>query len=116
MSARRSLTRLLEQIKVDREAIAEFCRRHGIRSLSLYGSVTGDDFGPASDVDVLAEFRSDRKPGLAFFDMESELSELMQWGVDLNTPAFLHPNIREKVKRDAVAVYSLERISAETEE
>ncbi len=33
---------------------ARFCRRHHIRKLSLFGSVLRDDFGPESDVDVLA--------------------------------------------------------------
>ena len=33
--------------------IAEFCERHHIERLSLFGSVIRDDFGPESDVDVL---------------------------------------------------------------
>ena len=33
--------------------IAEFCRRHGIQRLELFGSALRDDFGPASDVDVM---------------------------------------------------------------
>jgi hypothetical protein len=44
-------------IRIDREAIAAFCRARGIRKLSLFGSVLRHDFDPArSDVDVLAEF------------------------------------------------------------
>jgi uncharacterized protein len=46
-------------ISVDREAIADFCRRHHIRKLSLFGSVLRDDFRPDSDVDVLIEFEPD---------------------------------------------------------
>jgi len=43
-------------IPIDRERIAEFCRAHGIRKLSLFGSVLRDDFDPArSDVDALGE-------------------------------------------------------------
>jgi len=43
-------------IQLDREKIAAFCRAHGIRKLSLFGSVLRDDFDPArSDVDLLAE-------------------------------------------------------------
>jgi len=38
-------------IQIDREKIAEFCRTHGIRRLSLFGSVLRNDFDPArSDV------------------------------------------------------------------
>ncbi len=51
-------------VTVPQEQIAEFCRRHGIRRLSLFGSVLRDDFGPDSDVDVLVEFRPGAKRGL----------------------------------------------------
>ena len=57
-------------IEVDRERIAEFCRRHHIRRLALFGSVLRDDFTPDSDVDVLVEFEPEHVPGLAFFGME----------------------------------------------
>lgn len=36
--------------------IADFCRRHGIARLSLFGIVLREDFSPSSDVDVLVEF------------------------------------------------------------
>ncbi|UCG44498.1 MAG: nucleotidyltransferase domain-containing protein, partial [candidate division WOR-3 bacterium] len=44
------------RVEVDQERIAEFCRRHHIRRLSLFGSVLRDDFGPESDIDALVEF------------------------------------------------------------
>ena len=45
-----------QPITVAKDAIADFCRRHHIRKLSLFGSVLRDDFRPDSDVDVLVEF------------------------------------------------------------
>ena len=50
-------------IAIDRQPIAEFCRRHNIRKLALFGSVLRDDFGPDSDVDVLVEFEEGHVPG-----------------------------------------------------
>ena len=44
------------KISIPKERIAEFCRKHYIRKLALFGSVLRDDFGPKSDVDVLVEF------------------------------------------------------------
>jgi predicted nucleotidyltransferase len=44
------------RIDVPQEKIAEFCRRHRIKRLSLFGSVLRDDFTDESDVDVLVEF------------------------------------------------------------
>ena len=51
-------------IELDRTHIAGFCRRHGIRRLSLFGSVLTKRFGPDSDLDVLVEFEPDTRIGL----------------------------------------------------
>ena len=53
-------------VEIPQEKIAELCRRHHIRKLSLFGSVLRDDFAPDSDVDVLVEFEPEHVPGLAF--------------------------------------------------
>lgn len=92
-------------IEVSPEVIADFCRRHHIRRLALYGSVLRDDFTPHSDVDVLVEFEPGKTPGLAFFGMQDELSELLRRKVDLNTPAFLSRYFRDQVLREAKVVY-----------
>ncbi len=91
------------KIAVPREQIAEFCRRHHIRKLSLFGSVLRDDFRPDSDVDVLVEFEPDHIPGLIrFAGMELELSQLLGGRkVDLNTPQFLSPYFRDEVLEEA---------------
>ncbi len=44
------------RITVDRERIADFCRRWRITEFALFGSVLRDDFRPDSDVDVLVSF------------------------------------------------------------
>ncbi|MBZ0252039.1 MAG: nucleotidyltransferase family protein [Candidatus Methylomirabilis sp.] len=93
------------RIPIDREKIAAFCRRHGIRKLSLFGSVLRDDFRPDSDVDVLVEFQPGRTPGLAFFAMERELSEALGRRVDLNTEGFLSRRFREEVVLEAEPLY-----------
>ena len=56
--------------------------------LALFGSALRDDFHSGSDVDVLVEFESGRVPGLEFFAMEDELSDILGRKVDLNTPGF----------------------------
>ncbi|MFB3881950.1 MAG: nucleotidyltransferase family protein [Armatimonadota bacterium] len=94
------------QIDVDRERIAEFCRRHHIRRLAFFGSVLRDDFGPDSDVDVLVEFESGHVPGLAFFRMERELSDILGRKADLNTTGWLGTHFRDEVAREAEVVYA----------
>jgi len=92
-------------IAIDRERIAEFCRRNHIRKLALFGSVLRDDFGPESDVDVLVEFDPNHIPGLAFFGMEEELSEIIGRKVDLSTAGFLSPYFRDEVLKEAQVQY-----------
>jgi hypothetical protein len=93
------------RILVPEEKVAQFCRRHHIRRLALFGSVLREDFGPGSDVDVLVEFEPGHVPGLAFFGMEAELSEILGHRVDLNTPQFLSRYFREEVLAEAEVQY-----------
>jgi predicted nucleotidyltransferase len=92
-------------VEIPREKIAEFCRRHHIRRLALFGSILRNDFRPESDVDVLVEFEAGTKVGLRFFAIERELSELFGRSVDLNTPGFLGKYYREQVLQEAETQY-----------
>ncbi len=93
------------RIEVPREQIAEFCRRHHIRRLAFFGSVLRDDFTPVSDVDVLVEFEPGKTPGLAFFKMQDELSDILGRRVDLNTPNELSKYFRDEVLAEAEPIY-----------
>jgi uncharacterized protein len=95
----------MSRLQIDQEAIADFCRRHHIRKLAFFGSVLRDDFRPESDVDVLVEFEPGHTPGLAFFNMEAELSEILGRKVDLNTPQFLSRYFRDEVQAEAEVQY-----------
>jgi predicted nucleotidyltransferase len=92
-------------INIATDAISEFCRRHHIRRLSLFGSILRDDFDSKSDIDVLVEFEEGRIPGLAFFGMQDELTELVGRKVDLHTPASLSKYIRNNVLAEAEVQY-----------
>ena len=93
------------KISIPKEQIAEFCRKHYIRKLALFGSVLRDDFGPKSDIDVLVEFEPGKTPGLAFFAMQDELSQVLGYPVDLNTSQCLSRYFRDEVLAEAEAVY-----------
>ena len=93
------------RIPIPREAIAAFCKKHHIRKLAFFGSVLRDDFRPDSDVDVLVEFETGHVPGLAFFEMEAELSRILGRKVDLYTPAFLSRYFRDQVLEELEIQY-----------
>ena len=95
----------LSALELPRKRIADFCRRHYVRKLALFGSILRPDFRPDSDIDVLVEFERGHVPGLAFFTMEEELSTLLGRKVDPNTPAGLSPYFRDEVLHEAVTLY-----------
>jgi Predicted nucleotidyltransferases len=97
-----------KQIVFPKDQIAEFCRRHHIRRLAVFGSALREDFGPESDIDFLVEFDSAFIPTL--FDiaaMEKELSELLGRKVDLRTPEDLSRYFRDKVLAEAEVQYAV---------
>lgn len=93
------------RIKVDQEAIADFCRQNHIRKLSLFGSVVRDDFTPQSDVDILVEFEPGKTPGWEFFGLAQQLEEILGRRVDLHTEDGIGSRIRGEVLREAQSVY-----------
>lgn len=95
----------MHELSLPKRKIAEFCRRHHIRRLSLFGSALRKDFRPSSDLDLLVEFKPGHVPGLRFFAIERELSELLGRKVDLHTPASLSPYFRDRVLAEARIQY-----------
>jgi uncharacterized protein len=98
---------MASKITVPQDKIREFCNRHHIRKLALFGSVLRDDFGPESDIDVLVELEPDA--GVGFFelyDMEEELSHLFGGRkVEIMTPLSLSKYFRDSVLRSAEVQY-----------
>ncbi|MCY3729003.1 MAG: nucleotidyltransferase family protein [Nitrospira sp.] len=71
-------------IDIPRDEIASFCKRWQVTELALFGSVLRDDFGPDSDVDVLARFEEEARHTLFDLDrMEEELTTIFGRKVDL---------------------------------
>ena len=95
----------LPHISISQDDLADFCQRHHIRKLAVFGSVLRKDFGPDSDIDVLVEFEAGHIPGFAFFAIQDELSGLLGRAVDLNTSAFLSRHFRQRVQAEAVVLY-----------
>jgi uncharacterized protein len=97
-------------IDVDRERIAEICRRWKITELSLFGSVLRGDFSPESDVDVLVVFESDTDWSFRdLLQMEEELTELFGHEADLVEKRLVEQNrnyiIRKHILRSAEPLY-----------
>lgn len=99
---------MAEALEFDRARLAEICRRHRIRRLSLFGSVLKGQARPDSDVDLLVEFESGGEPGLiGLAGIAAELSVLVGGRpVDLRTAEDLSPYFRNDVLRQAQVAYA----------
>ena len=94
-------------IHIPQAEIAEFCQRHHIQKLSLFGSVLRDDFRSESDIDFLVEFEPGKTPGyFKLVSMEMELSEMLEGRkIDLKTPNELSIYFRGRVMAEALVQY-----------
>jgi predicted nucleotidyltransferase len=92
----------------DPAALASLCQRHGIRRLSLFGSVLKGTDWPGSDVDLLVEFEPGASPGLlGLAAIELEVSDLLGGRrVDLRTAQELSRYFRDEVVRTAQVQYA----------
>jgi predicted nucleotidyltransferase len=96
----------IENLNIDRNALVDFCRRHHVRRLSLFGSVLREDFRPDSDVDVLVEYEPGRAPGWEVVDMEEELGQLFGGRkIDLVNRKYLTPRLRARVLASEVVQF-----------
>ena len=95
------------QIDTKPDKITDFCRKHHIRKLSLFGSVLRDDFSADSDVDVLVEFDPQHVPGLIRLGgMAQDLSDILAGRkVDLLTTEDISDYFRDNVLAAAEVQY-----------
>ena len=93
-----------------REQIAELCRTHHVRTLSVFGSAARDDFDSShSDVDLLVDFDYRASQGYAdnLFSLEQQLVRLLDRDVDLITEKYIRNVLLEKaIDRDKELLYA----------
>lgn len=101
---------MVGHVEVAQSELAGYCRRNGIRRLSVFGSALTERFCEASDVDVLVEFGPDTRAGyLRMASMERELAVFFAGRkIDLRTPGELSRYFRDEVMRIASVQYAAE--------
>ncbi len=100
-----SVDMVAQRFRIPKIRLAEFCRKHHIKRLALFGSVLREDFRSDSDIDVLVEFELGHIPGFGIIDIQNELSQLGGRKVDLRTPGDLSRYFRDHVVKDARVEY-----------
>lgn len=82
--------------------LAALCRQNRVRKLDVFGSAArADDFGAASDIDLLVEYEPGHRPTLAeFLTFKESLSALFGREVDLTMEsAVRNPYVRADIER-----------------
>jgi hypothetical protein len=95
---------------VDPRRLERICKQHHIKRLSLFGSVVRDDFGPASDVDILYEHEAGHRETLgsfvaandAFADLFGRRVDFIQRSLIENSK---NPHRRQSILEDERVVY-----------
>ncbi len=96
-----------KSLNIDEASLAQFCEKHHIRRLALFGSQLKGTAVPESDIDLLVEFDSEHIPGLmGIAEMEIELSELLGHKADLRTAADLSRYFRDEILQMAQVQYA----------
>jgi uncharacterized protein len=94
------------RLPLDPEILAEVCRRHHIRKLSLFGSMLKGAAREDSDIDLLVEFEPAATPSLlTMAAIEIELTDLLGQKVDLRTAEDLSRYFRDEVVHEAEPQY-----------
>lgn len=87
-------------IENNRAEILALAERHGIRDVRVFGSMARGDADDTSDVDLLVSLPSD-KTGLALGALLMDVQDLLQRRVEVLTERGLHPELRDRVLREA---------------
>lgn len=88
--------------------ITTLCRKHGVKSLYVFGSVLTPSFSDKSDVDFLVEFDTDKIPDFFtnYFDLKYALEDTMGRDVDLvEEKAIRNPIFRRTIDRTKTKIY-----------
>ena len=92
----------LDNLRHDqRAAVLDLARRHGARSIRVYGSVARGQATEKSDLDLLVEWEPDRSL-LDVVGLKQDLEDLLGVTVDIGSERGLHWFIRDEVLREAV--------------
>lgn len=95
------------RVELPESAIADICRLHQVKELSLFGSAARGEIKPDSDYDLLVDFLPGARPGLlGVLAMTRELTVLLGRRVDLAVKPALKPLIRPGVVSEARLIYA----------
>lgn len=90
------------------ELIKELCKKYGVESLYVFGSVLTNQFKPDSDIDFLVDFIKSDSKGYAnnYFEFKFSLEEILGREVDLlEQKAIKNPYFLSSINKQKQQIY-----------
>lgn len=100
----------MKLIELNLKRILELCRKHKVKTLSVFGSILTDRFTDTSDVDLLVDFEPQNHDTFDYvtnyFDLRDGLEALLQRRVDLvEEKGVRNPLFKANVERTKQIIY-----------
>ncbi|OPX62192.1 MULTISPECIES: nucleotidyltransferase family protein [unclassified Methanoregula] len=96
-------------IRSRKKQIEAFCKEWNIRELQVFGSVTTNNFGPQSDIDIVVDFpKGSRHTLIQLARMEEDLERIFGRRVDLLTRQAVEQS-RNYIRKKSILA-SLEKV------
>ena len=90
-------------LKDKREEILSLAAKHRAKNVRVFGAVARGTAGPDSDVDFPVDVSRDHSPWFPG-GLVAEFEDLLECRIDMVTENSLHPYLRERVLREAIAL------------
>lgn len=92
-----------ETLRLLREHLPALAAEYDVRFLALFGSMSRDEAGEDSDIDILVSFDGPATSA-RYFGVQFYLEDLLGHPVDLVTDKALRPELKPHVEREALRV------------
>jgi len=89
-------------------AVSQFCRKHCVEKMYLFGSVLTKDFSPTSDIDFLVHFGKVNPESYFdnYMELQTNLEQLFHHCVDLvEEKTVKNPVLRRSIDRNKKLIY-----------
>ncbi len=94
----------MKRLNLHTAYVIAICKKYGVATMSLFGSMARNEATEASDIDLLVSF-SRPVSLLQMVALERELSKVLGRKVDLLTEASLSPYLRDRILKERQLVY-----------